>query len=677
MNQLNNKINNIDRLILSFLILFVATLNVSIFVNQIAFFSVYLLIGIKVYYLKENPFKKNILNREILFLIIVFLITALFSLYKEEALIRSTKKILLLPIIYSISYFADERKKTEHLIKTYLIASVLTSFIYLSVSIYHYLYHLYSLENKGPSPFQYVMTAGGLMSFSTIFIFSFLLNESTSKKIKLLLLIGFFITLFSVIASYTRAAWLGTIVGIIAVLIIQKQWKIIVPLIIIFITFALIKKSESKVEVYNIKGNIVEKIKAIETKGKANDVIIYNENKIIADYENGIITFDKDFNENKFSLNTPIANIKKWNDSIFVALSIDQRFYILKYLNKNYQVIDSFYTRGNTSNYLIHNQKLFISDEDSGFTIIKNPFHHKEQLFLKYKGAFTFEAYNTSLLIYNRENQSIFLANIINDNLINLDSLKINSSVGNIFSYDKRFILQTDKNLMLLEIINDKIKIVNSYQITGAIKGMMVDSSFYFATTNGEFYKLDKNLSVKNIYDFQVPVKSFYLNNDTLIITYFSQNRLNSIFDKYHITNFERLNIWKTGIKIFKENPILGVGDIDLQKVYKFYKEPYLKENYGHLHNNLINWLVLYGVVGTLIIIFFFVRVFLLLIKIYNKSKGEKYISSFVLASIASLIAFSFSGIGEYNFGDQEIMTVLWFIIGMNISFYKMIMEKK
>jgi hypothetical protein len=41
------------------------------------------------------------------------------------------------------------------------------------------------------------------------------------------------------------------------------------------------------------------------------------------------------------------------------------------------------------------------------------------------------------------------------------------------------------------------------------------------------------------------------------------------------------------------------------------------------------------------------------------------------LGALAAFIGFLFAGLGEWNFGDQEIVTMLWFTLGLNIAFYK------
>jgi O-antigen ligase len=114
----------------------------------------------------------------------------------------------------------------------------------------------------------------------------------------------------------------------------------------------------------------------------------------------------------------------------------------------------------------------------------------------------------------------------------------------------------------------------------------------------------------------------------------------------------------------------VGVGDIDLGNLYRKYKDAHLKENFGHLHNNFMQWLVTLGIVGFIAVLFLMVSILRINAKIYSEVKDEPFASSFALGSIASFIGFLASGLGEYNFGDQEIITMVWFSLGLNLAFY-------
>jgi O-antigen ligase len=158
--------------------------------------------------------------------------------------------------------------------------------------------------------------------------------------------------------------------------------------------------------------------------------------------------------------------------------------------------------------------------------------------------------------------------------------------------------------------------------------------------------------------------------SDKVYITKMKRNRLGSVVDPYHFSNIDRINMAKTGIEIFKKHPLLGIGDIDITHIFAVSKKPYQKENFGHFHNNYVHILVILGVIGFLITMALLIKIMLVHIKIYKAVRSISFVSSFSMGALSSFIAFLVSGLAEWNFGDQEIITMIWFILGLNLAFY-------
>ena len=89
------------------------------------------------------------------------------------------------------------------------------------------------------------------------------------------------------------------------------------------------------------------------------------------------------------------------------------------------------------------------------------------------------------------------------------------------------------------------------------------------------------------------------------------------------------------------------------------------------MHNNFVHLLVILGIVGFAVVMFMLFKIFQLHLKIYNTVKDIPFVSSYALGATAAFVGFLFSGLGEWNFGDQEIITMVWFSLGLNIAFYK------
>jgi len=146
------------------------------------------------------------------------------------------------------------------------------------------------------------------------------------------------------------------------------------------------------------------------------------------------------------------------------------------------------------------------------------------------------------------------------------------------------------------------------------------------------------------------------------------ESRIKSILDLNHPDNIARLQMWEAGIKIFKDHPIVGVGDIDTGKLMDRYGDPAMPRLWGHLHNTPLQILVNYGIIGFVILIGMFVKIITTEWNIYRRTKLDWFKGSFALGSLAAFIGFLVHGMTEWSFGDQELITLIWTTIGISIS---------
>lgn len=148
------------------------------------------------------------------------------------------------------------------------------------------------------------------------------------------------------------------------------------------------------------------------------------------------------------------------------------------------------------------------------------------------------------------------------------------------------------------------------------------------------------------------------------------KERMSSTFNPYHPNNVSRMRMWETGIKIFKDNPIVGVGDIGIEHVWPQYAPPDW-EPAGHLHNNLIMWLVTLGLLGFVALVSLFVKIWLVISRIEKKVHDNWFAGSVAIGVLAVLAGFHVNGLFEWNFGDAEIIIVVWALVGMALSLDK------
>jgi O-antigen ligase len=128
-------------------------------------------------------------------------------------------------------------------------------------------------------------------------------------------------------------------------------------------------------------------------------------------------------------------------------------------------------------------------------------------------------------------------------------------------------------------------------------------------------------------------------------------------------TNRDRLYMVTTGINIFKDHPLTGVGPDNIKKIYDRYKPAEAELSNPHLHNNFFHVLAERGIFALLSLIAAFAVIIIQLIKkIKNSIDVEKTISVGVLFVF---IGFLVAGMFEYNLGDSEIKFLLFYFLSI------------
>lgn len=142
------------------------------------------------------------------------------------------------------------------------------------------------------------------------------------------------------------------------------------------------------------------------------------------------------------------------------------------------------------------------------------------------------------------------------------------------------------------------------------------------------------------------------------------KERTRSIFDINHPSNSSRLVMWKVGLQVFKDHPILGTGDNEITKVYKLYKTPEAHGEGSHFHSNPIMIMVTTGTAGSLFFVLLWLCLFCYVINDIKKSNQE-FDKELLTGVLLTMISFHISGIFEWNFGDWEVITLFYYIISL------------
>ncbi len=140
------------------------------------------------------------------------------------------------------------------------------------------------------------------------------------------------------------------------------------------------------------------------------------------------------------------------------------------------------------------------------------------------------------------------------------------------------------------------------------------------------------------------------------------KQRLNSFLNFKDITFQNRIVMIKKGIRMIKDNPFWGVGPGMVRYAYTVprYKVKKREELHSHLHNNFIQIWAARGGFALLSWLFFIVVAFYELIKLKPEDSFFKGLRD---SGIFIFLAFLIAGFFEFNFGDSEVLMLLFFFL--------------
>jgi O-antigen ligase len=152
------------------------------------------------------------------------------------------------------------------------------------------------------------------------------------------------------------------------------------------------------------------------------------------------------------------------------------------------------------------------------------------------------------------------------------------------------------------------------------------------------------------------------------------RERALSSFDPASRWNVERVHMWEAGVRMFRDHPITGVGLQDFAKVYERYKSPDAHERAGHLHSVWFHVAATMGVIGLVALVALIVGLFRaagrgLRARLRDRASPQErriWISSAIrLGVVAGLAGFLVAGLFEWNFGDEELLDLLYSLVGL------------
>ena len=154
------------------------------------------------------------------------------------------------------------------------------------------------------------------------------------------------------------------------------------------------------------------------------------------------------------------------------------------------------------------------------------------------------------------------------------------------------------------------------------------------------------------------------------------KSRAASIVDPKNPTNRERVLMWQAGWMMLHDRPVLGLGPIDMKEPYQRYKLPEAREAVGHLHNNFVQVAATMGALGLLAFLYWIFAMLKSQVRSYRKVPGnERFMKSVVLGALAAYTGFLVNGLFEWNFGDSEVIMLVWLFAGLALATERLLEE--
>lgn len=665
-------INFLDKGIIVFIFLFLVSLTNSIFVNQLGYYGALLFMLIKFGVSRKNPFFRNGLENALLLFMVAEILSTIFSIDSASSFHNLLKRFFLLPIIYTVSTAADNEDSLKKIFTTYLVFALISAAIYIINSYDYFIKGLLQITGSGPGVFQYPITTSILISFTAIFVFSFAIDKRYALKWRIIFALLFAITLVAIFATYKRTGWMGLAAGLFIVILIRKKYSLMIPLVILGIAVVFMEKQESSLTVFKNGSEIPARI--IKTEGRISQISELDYNIYISDFGNGVLQKKNDDFAPLIKTDAPVIGFTKWGDTHFVAHLIDTRFVLYTSSDSGLVKVSEFISPGYTVDYKSFANLFYVLDSDSGLTVYTDPENTGSRERFRYTREYRFfDVSEENLLLYSKEEMLALYA--LKNGLPEDEPVRTFDRAGlkfaildnsDIYFAGSRFAGKSGLDFLETESLDYLPQEADYTQIIKYNSGMI------FISAGGSVFVTENDSTGDKLVAAYKPgfiPKSVLLDSKgNLWAANQKSSRLASIVDMYAPSNFVRFALWRAGLKIFLDYPVFGVGDIDLIKLYSSYKRPFDKEVQGHMHNNYVHLLVILGGFGFLVVMYLFYRLGRVFYSAYNKSKYHNFYAPLTSGAFGCYISFLVAGLTEWNFGDHEIVTMLWFITAMVVA---------
>lgn len=142
-------------------------------------------------------------------------------------------------------------------------------------------------------------------------------------------------------------------------------------------------------------------------------------------------------------------------------------------------------------------------------------------------------------------------------------------------------------------------------------------------------------------------------------------------------TNLPRSQIWLANIDMIKERPLFGWGYGNYKRFRGAYYQRYPQaDTTAHAHNNFLQMGVDVGLVGLAAFLWVFWSILVRGWWTYQRLRHEAGpLRTLTLGGLLSIVGFLVGGLTQYNFGDAEVVIVMWAMAGVLMRVYTWVVQ--
>jgi O-antigen ligase len=144
-------------------------------------------------------------------------------------------------------------------------------------------------------------------------------------------------------------------------------------------------------------------------------------------------------------------------------------------------------------------------------------------------------------------------------------------------------------------------------------------------------------------------------------------HRFRSAFDFDEAGIKERVYMWRSGVAMWRERPLLGWGPGGVKREYSRFARPEaFKRRTGHVHNTPLQILVERGAVGLVAWLAIWIAFYWRSIRLFRGLEASRACErALVAGSIAAVTGYLVAGLSEHNFGSSVVVMMAFAVVGL------------